>query len=276
MAVSHLGPLLSLLLSASPSVAQEVDRYVQLETDDAVIFMDAGGVAIRVQKTWACRRSNWPPENGADVYNRAQYLAFRNSRIELGNWSEWLCREQAGDVLWSRGIVEAQRKLNMSPDKKPCSPWVPETGQYNREMFEYSRCALAAEVEEARDSYWADMVLRLGPLLRMEPPSTSSDSERARFRAAVLAAAKERQLHESQAGCGRALETLHDYVECKMEGRKAELDGAEQRLLEFSRYVDSLPRGDRILGFQVREMQAQSDAVKQALQRVADIADGAL
>lgn len=271
--------LLALLLThlpvGLPCFAQESARYIQMETEAKYLFLDEGGVAISVEKNWGCRGVDWPPANGTDVYNREQYLGFRERRIADGTWDQWICREQPGDVLWSRAIVEAQRKLNMSADKTPCSPWVPETGRYNREMFEVDRCGLTAEVSAARESYRADMVARLGPVLRMEPPSAPTDEARARFRDGVLAAARARQLRSPQEKCGRTIVTLLELVECKMEAQNSELTAAEQRLTEYDQAVETLPRAGVIGEIQVRELQRQSVAVKKSLNRVLDLADGA-
>lgn len=267
--------LLTLLSGGLPCFAQEPARYIQMETETTFVFMDEGGVALSVEKKWACRNVSWPPANGADVYNRDEYLGFRDRRIAEGTWDQWLCREQPGDIRWSRAIVEAQRKLNMSVDKKPCSPWVPETGGYNREMFDFDRCGLAAEVSEARESYRADMVARLGPVVRIEPPSAPTDDERTRFRDSVLGAARARQLRSPQEGCGRTLITLFEYVECRMEARNTELTVAEQRLTEYSQAVEALPRDGVVREIQVRDLQRQSEAVRNSLSRILDLADGA-
>ncbi len=246
-----------------------------METETKFVFLDEGGVVLSVEKNWGCRHVSWPPAYGTEVYNRDQYLGFRDRRIAAGAWDQWTCREQPGDILWSRAIVEAQRKLNMSADKKPCSVWVPETGRYNREMFEFDLCGLAAEVSAARESYRADMVARLGPVVRMEPPSAPTDEERARFRDSVLGAARARQLSSPQEGCGRTVDTLLDYVECKMEARDAELVVAEQRMTDYSQAVESLPRDGVIREIQVRDLQRQTQSVRDSLNRVLDLSDGA-
>ena len=274
MGAFPLGLLLLILPFSIGPYAQEPPRYIQMETEDSILFLDDEGVAIKAEKTWACRRLDWVAADSKHTFNRARYLSFREARIAEGTWTGWTCQETPGDILWSRAIRDAQRKLNMSAVKKPCSPWVPETGYYNREMFEYSLCALRIDLEAAREDYAGVMALRLGLTLRMEPPSAPSEAELARYRAAVIAAARQHRLLIPTEGCGRTMQTLFDFVECAQERLKAELDDADRLLVEHSRSVESSPRGERLIHSQVREMQEQSAAVKAALDRVLNLSVG--
>lgn len=263
-------PLIALLALPAPGA----ERYIQLETEGAYVFMDSEGVALRVEKMWACRKTDWPASVGAEGYTREQFLAFKERRIADGTWGEWACREYAGDVIWSRGMLDAQRRMNTAADKSACVPWVPETGQYNREMFESSLCELGAAVVGARKDYTADLVLRLGTVLRMEPPTAPSETQRSEYQAEVIAAARGKSLQTRQEGCGRTLATLMEWTECRMGTRAAAVDVAEQSLLRYSELVATLPRAGRLSYIQVQDLQAQADEVRQSVQRASDLSAG--
>lgn len=263
-------PLIALLALSAPGK----ERYVQLETEGAFVFMDSVGVALRVEKMWACRNTGWPASIGAEGYTREQFLGLKERRIADGTWGEWGCQVYAGDVIWSRVMLEAQRKMNMAADKRACAPWVPETGQYNREMFESSLCELGAGVDDARDDYTADLVLRLRTVLRMEPPSAPSETQRSKYQADVIAAARENRLVTRHEGCGRTLATLLEWTECRMAARTAAVDAAEQSLLRYSDSVAALPRAGRVSYIQVRDLQGQADEVRRSVQHAADLATG--
>lgn len=266
--------LLLLLLVAKPAIAASGERLIQLDTEDAIVFMGEEGVVLRVEKVWACRQINWPSAFGADVLNHRQFSAFRASKVADGTWGDWVCQEQPGDVLWSRGVLEAQRKLNLTPNKLPCAPWVPETGQYNREMFEFGRCLLKKRLDDARDAYVDGLVLQLGTILRLEPPARGSDSERAQHRTEVISKARATPLSTPRQGCEKTLGTLFELVECRLQKWDLELLSAEHALQELSKLIDSLPHAGRLSYLQVRDLKSQDDAVKQALQRVGDVAGG--
>lgn len=259
-------PLIALLALPAPGA----EHYIQLDTEGAFVFMDSEGVALRVEKMWACRNTGWPASVGAEGYTREQFLGFKERRIADGTWEQWDCREYAGDVIWSRVMLEAQRKMNTAADKSACVPWVPETGQYNREMFESSLCELRAAVVDARQDYTADLVLRLGTVLRMEPPTAPSETQRSEYQAEVIAAAKEKSLLTRQEGCGRTLATLMEWTECRMSARAATVDAAEQSLLRYSELVATLPRAGRLSYFQVQDLQAQAVEVRRFVERAAD------
>ncbi|TBR26379.1 hypothetical protein EPO15_00235, partial [bacterium] len=138
-AAGDAGFLQSALLSVSfdgAAKAREQTKYIQLETDDAFVFMDEKGVAVRMAKNWACRNNGWAANADPRVFNKPQFEAFKQGQIANGTWKEWVCGEQGGVTVFSRDVQKSQQQMNRAPGKPACAPKVPETGRYNYEMLQ--------------------------------------------------------------------------------------------------------------------------------------------
>lgn len=217
-----------LAFTGSPVDAQTERRYVPLETEDAFIYMDGDGIALRAEKDWACRNIGWGPTADPTVFSNAKYVEFRQGQIDRGTWDQWLCKAVVGPVVFSREVLEAQRKMNMAPGKPDCVPWVPETGRLNWEALAYARCYLSNEVESARRAYRGRMSAALADALDDAP--TSYD--------ALVATAKAAKLPFTLDGCGKPLKTVFDAVACRMQEQDRLLSKAEEYFAAYSERIE--------------------------------------
>ncbi|TPW22004.1 MAG: hypothetical protein FD126_124 [Elusimicrobia bacterium] len=217
------------LLAADCAQGLTSPQYITHETDDAFLYLDERGVAIRADKNWACRRTWWSPDTNPEIFDKQTYQEFRQKQIDMGTWDQWRCQEIVGPVVFSREVREAQRKMNMAPNKPDCVPWVPETGRLNWETLDYARCYVSKEVERARAAYRDRLSATLAEALR---DRTAAYDE-------LVAKAKSERLAFALPGCGKTLRTVHDAAACRMEEEDRLLTKAEGYFAAYSGRIDA-------------------------------------
>jgi hypothetical protein len=214
--------------ACSESTPPANPRYILLETEDAYVYMDEEGVALRADRDWACRNVWWASTADPKIFSSPDFTRFRQGQIDGGTWNQWLCKAVIGPVVFSREILEAQRKLNMAPAKPSCVSWVPETGRLNWEMLDYARCLLTKEVEQARQAYRHRMSSALAEALG--DGTTGFD--------ALVAKARLARLPFSLEGCGKPLKTVLEAVACRMEKQDQLLSKAEEYHANYSARIE--------------------------------------
>lgn len=233
--------LLSIFVSAAnPAYAQTQRLYIPLETDDAFVYMDERGVAVRAEKNFACRNVGWAPTADPKVLSNAKFVEFRQGQIDRGTWDQWICRAVMGPIVFSRGILEAQRKLNMAPNEPSCTLWVPETGRLNWEMLEFDRCALSTQLAAVKASAAREFAARLADLTGTELPEDRLQSDPAQVLEELLPRARAERLDIFAADCGRVVSTVLDLVTCQRRVRQEQLDAAEGLYGAYASRVESL------------------------------------
>lgn len=257
------------LLSHVPGACSEGSSptqpsYVPLETEDAYIYMDDGGVAVRAEKNWSCRNVNWASTSDPKVFSKPDFAQFRQGQIDGGTWNQWLCSAVVGPVVFSREVLEAQRRMNMAPNKPDCVPWVPETGRLNWETLDYARCFLSKEVQAARMAYEN----RLSATLAWEFDDTNLDHS------ALMAKAKATRLPFIQDGCGRQLTSVFDAVVCRLERHDKFLKTAEGFFIGYGQRIDALRGVDPIPQLTATGIAEDAKLVRRYLNRAQRDADG--
>lgn len=254
----------ALLLAAITTNAQIQREYTQLETEDAFVYMDGEGVAVRVMKNWSCRHGAGASNAEPMVLGKEDYAAFRARRIADGTWKQWSCPVVLGPVTFSREVQEAQRKMNMAPNKPDCVPWVPETGRLNWETLDYARCYLSKDAERARSVYKDKFAARLTSIIGDETAGYD----------ALVARAKSTRLAFPHEGCDRSLDTIYDVVACRMERHGQVLLKAEEFFAFYSERVANLRGTDPILQTHATGLSMDADLVRKHLRRAQREADG--
>lgn len=256
-------------LSHMPGVCSEGSsptqhKYVTLETDEAYMFMDEGGVAVRAEKNWACRNVGWASTADPKVFTSPDFARFRQGQIDGRTWDQWLCKAVIGAVVYSREILEAQRRMNMAPDKPDCVPWVPESGRLNWETLDYARCYLGKEVQTGRKAYDD----RFTATLAWELDDETGD------RNALVAKAKGTRLPFVQDGCDRELKSVFDAVVCRLERHDSFLKTAEGFFAGYSQRIDAQRGVDPIPQLTATGIAEDAKLVRRYLNRAQRDADG--
>jgi hypothetical protein len=251
-------------LAADTLLAQTQPRYVQLETDDAFIYMDDGGVAVRAEKNFACRNVGWASTADPKVLSNAAFVAFRQGQIDRATWDQWLCKAVVGPVVFSRGILEAQRKMNMAPDKPDCVSWVPETGRLNWEALDYARCYLSKEVQRAR----ADYKDRTAAALAAGLDEGTAEYE------VLVTKSKKALLPFAVDGCERTLEKVYDVVACRMEPEGRFIERAEGFFAGYAGRIDRLRGTDPIPQTSASGIAEDAKLIREQLYEARREADG--
>lgn len=240
--------LLPLILSvltcaASTAVAQE-SRFIQMETEEAYILMDDEGVAYRYAKNWACRHSGWGTGDEPEVLGYSEFIALRDRSKADGSWELWTCAVRPGPITFSRDLQRAQRRMNSNVPFG--APYVPETGRYSAEMLEYNRISLDAALFAARTDYQVAFVTQLSALLREAPPTAVTRDNAWQILTALTAKATAKKLDRPFEMCGRMVDNVFDYVDCRMTARDSALKKAEEKFAEFQDRLRNL-RGQTII-----------------------------
>lgn len=207
-----------------------------METEDAFLYLDENGVAHKAEKNWACRNVDWASTANPTIYGNDKFAEFRQRQINQVTWNQWVCKAVVGPVIFSRGILEAQRQMNMAPNKPSCVSWVPETGRLNWEALDYARCHVTKEVQRARADYKERTVSALAVAL---------DDRTSEYEVLVLKSKKAR-LAFAVNGCERTLETAYDVVACKMEPEGRFIEKAERFFSEYAARIERLRGTDPI------------------------------
>lgn len=215
---------------ATPSSAQKRANYIQLETDDAFVYMDGEGVAVRIGKIWACRHATWARTEEPLLHTLRQFEQFKSERKAMGDWENWSCGVQPGAVTYSRDVQAAQRALNASPLRPACAPWIPETGRNNWEMLEYDRCLLSEQLALAQAEYSTEFASRLADMLGEGLPENRLRQDAAAVIAELAPKARAKKLGLYDNACDRVVATVYDLVDCRMAGRETALRQAEEDL----------------------------------------------
>lgn len=226
--------------------------------------MDSEGIAIRMEKQWACRQSERPTLSEPLLLEPAAYREFRGRRLALGDWDNWICDIRPGPIIYSREIQKAQAAMNTIPGKPDCAPLVPENGRLNWEMLDYARCYIAKDVQQARETYEAAVTARLSELLR----EGGNDPERVRARA------KETELLRPREGCGKTLRTMFDFAVCELDACERHLIKAEGIFTEYGRRIDKLRDAPTITQSQTDGIAADADLIREVLRRAEREAHG--
>lgn len=257
------------LLSLAPGARSESTsptqrRYVPLETEDAYVYMDEEGVAVRAEKNWACRNVGWASTADPKIFSSPDFARFRQGQINGGTWDQWLCRAVIGPVVFSREILEAQRKMNMAPDKPDCVSWVPETGRLNWEALDYARCYVSKEVVRARAAYRDRFSEALAKAL---------DGRTAPLHELIVAA-KAAKLPFTVKGCGRWLETAFEVAACRMEVQDRLLTEAEGFLANYAERVDARRGIDSLSPSDAAGLAEDAELIRSRLRDAQGEADG--
>lgn len=235
----------ALLLAALASIvhtasAQPSSRYIQMETEDAFLYLDENGVAHKAEKNWACRNVGWASTAEPTIYGASRYPEFRQGQIDRGTWDQWICKVVIGPVIFSRGILAAQRKMNMAPNKLTCTLWVPETGRLNWEMLEYDRCALSRQLTQVKAESAREFAARLADLTGTELPEDRLQSDPAQVVEELLPRARAERLDIFTEDCGLVVATVLDLVTCQRRVKQEHLDAAERMYGIYAGRVESL------------------------------------
>lgn len=250
------------LLNASGSFGQS--RLIPLETEDAYVYMDEEGVALRADKIWSCTRVDRSDGGSPEEFKKAGFDDFRLRQLEAGEWDKWACTVTVGPVSFSREVLEAQRRMNMAPDKPDCTPWVPESGRLNWETLDYARCYVKKEVEGARQDFNARKAATLSALLG----DTTSDFD------SLIAKSKLTKLVRTVEGCGKTLVFVHDYVSCRMDGEDALLTKAEDYYRVYSDRIDARRGRDPVTQIEASGIGEDAKLIQRQLRRARREADG--
>lgn len=239
-------------------------RLITLETEDAFVYMDEEGVSLKADKIWSCKRMDQGEANNPQEFNKAGYDEFRRHQIEDGEWDKWLCSVKVGAVSFSREVREAQRRMNMAPDRPDCAPWVPETGRLNWEALDYARCFVKKEVEAARLNFNARKAAALSGLVG-DPASDFNT---------LVAKSKLTKLQRTVEGCGKTLVFVYDYVSCRMEGEDAILTNAETYYQVYSDRIDARRGHEPLSQMDASGIGEDSKLIRRTLRRAQREADG--
>ena len=256
--------LSALVLAGRPPAVWAQSQYILLESDDAYRYLDERGVAIRAEKNWACRNVGWASTDDSTVFDKDRYTSFRQGQIDRGTWNQWKCKEIVGPVVFSREILEAQRKMNMAPDKPDCVSWVPETGRLNWESLDYARCYVGKEVQNARTAYENRLAAALA--WELDDAVAGRDS--------LIAKAKATRLPFIQDGCGRPLKTVYDAVVCRLERHDEFLKKAEDSFSAYGQRIDSLRGMDPVPQLTATGIAEDVKLIRRYLGRAQREADG--
>lgn len=256
--------LAALILIVNTASAQPSSRYILHETEDAFLYLDENGVAHKAEKNWACRNVGLASTSTPTVYNNAKYAEFRQGQIDRGTWNQWTCKAVVGPVIFSRGILEAQRQMNMVPDKPDCVSGVPENGRLNWEALDYARCYVAKEVQRAR----ADNKDRTASALAVALDDRTSEYE------VLVSKSKIARLAFAVDGCERTLESVYDVVSCKMEPEGRLIEKAERYFSEYAERIERLRGTDPILQTTAAGIAEDAKLIREQLSEARREADG--
>lgn len=263
----------ALVLAASSASARADKRYVQLETSDAFVYMDGEGVAVRVEKNWACRNVGWASTAEPTIYGKEGFTRFWDIQIANGTDFQWNCTIIAGPVVYSREVQRAQREMNASPKRPAQARRIPETGRYNWEMLDYTRLVLSAEIREARRIYEGQVIAAyldfLSAVVAEERIQRDPDAVIAELSAKGMA----RRLDIQDPHCGRIVATVHDAVTCRLADRETRLLAAEDSYKDYADIVNGL---DGHSAISAGEAQAVNLAARQVQRRLARFEAAAL
>jgi hypothetical protein len=267
------------LLSHVPGVCSEGSsptqrRYVPLETEDAYIYMDDGGVAVRAEKNWSCRNVNWASTSDPKVFSKPDFAQFRQGQIDGGTWNQWMCKAVVGAVVYSRGIRDAQRKMNAWHLRPDCAPWVPETGRNNWEMLEYDRCLLSEQLAFAQVEFSVEFAARLADILGESIPDARLRQDTKELIAELSAKARKKKLGLYDSSCDKVVPMACDFVECRLAGRRAALRKVEDFLPRHAERVAAQRGRDGIEQSRMDGIAADAASVRRLLRTVLGEAEG--
>lgn len=259
--------LLSVLVLTTNAVYAQSGRHlVTLETEDAYIYMDEGGVAIRAEKNWACRNVGWASTADPKIMDNARFRAFRDSQITNATWDQWICTTAPGPVTFSREVQKAQQEMNASPKRPAQARRIPETGRYNWEMLDYSRLVLSSEVGDARRVYAEQVIAAFLDFLPAEVAATRIERESDAVIAELSEEGKAKSLNINDPICGRVVANVYDAVTCRMHERETRLRAAAE---SYRAYADMVIGLNGRATISTEEAQAANLAARQVKRRLA-------
>ncbi|MDE2492115.1 MAG: hypothetical protein KGM24_14805, partial [Elusimicrobia bacterium] len=140
-------------------------------------------------------------------------------------------------TVYNRQLQQNQHKMNM--DRPPQVPFIPETGRYNPETFEYSYWRLKNQYDALSDGLHRDRMLALAELLGIANQFRSDTwlSDK-RLEADIEAQAKAKFYRHH----GKDY-SVWDIVEPKFRQREAYLQGAATRVARFKSDMDEVEAG---------------------------------
>lgn len=246
--------------------ARDPAKYVQLETEDAFVFMDENGVAVRMAKNWACRNTGWGPGSEPRLFNKPQFDSFKAGQIAAGTWDQWLCGEQGGVTTFSRDVQKSQQQMNRAPGKPACAPKVPETGRYNYEMLKYSDCLLEQDVDRSRRGYKIDMIVKLATMLG----ENVTEDQILKQTDKLFADLKAKGLKKSAGGkydhyCEKNIDNYYQLAECKLAKRDEYVKKAEEAYKAYRQRVEGYKGRDTITQQEIQALTADEGLVKKYL-----------
>lgn len=236
--ILRIALILTICAFAAVPLAAQKRNYIRMETEDTFLLLDDNGLAFKYAKNWACRHLSWAPTSTPTLYNYTDFISFKERQKAQGTWQDWICAEQPGVVIFSRDLQQAQRRMNSNAPFG--APHVPETGRYNAEMLEYNWVVLVASVFAGRSEYQIAFVAQLASLMREEPPALVTKDNAKEILAALAPKAKAKLLERPLERCGKTVENVYDYVECRMAAQDALLKQAEERLRSYQERVNRL------------------------------------
>lgn len=269
MGPRFLGVLAFAIFLAVPSPNAQTQRpYVQLETEDAFIYMDDTGVAIRVEKNWACKNIGWASTADPKILDKERFASFRDGQITYGTWNQWICAVIPGPVVYSRDVQKAQREMNASPKRPAQARHVPETGRYNSEMLDYVRIVLASEVQEARRTYEGQLIAAYRDFIPVEVSAARIQNDPDAVIVDLSAQGKALRLHLRDPVCGRVVATVHDAVTCRFAEREIRLRAVEDSYKAYADIVNALSGRSVITATEAQAVNIAARRVKRSLARL--------
>lgn len=263
----RLSTALLILAAVIPSWAAPLQTpvYTQFVTDDSIVYMDERGVAVRIEKLWACRRRGWARASEPLVMTPGELEAFKTTRIPSGDWADWICDVTPGKVTYSRGIEEAQRKLNAAQDKLPCTPHIPETGRNNWEMLEYTRCRVADELANARRELDSELAARLEDYVHAGVPAARIQSEPKAVIAELTPKAKAIPFGLYVNECDSVPAAAFELAQCGLAAHEGAYKEAQRLYAAYAGRVARFRGGDAIPQAEMNSVRDDALAVRRRL-----------
>ncbi|TPW20302.1 MAG: hypothetical protein FD126_1821, partial [Elusimicrobia bacterium] len=261
--------LQSALLSVSfdgANKARDQAKYIQMDTEDSFLFLDEKGVAVKMAKNWACRRTDWSPQSNPKVMNKPEYQAFREAHKASGDWDSWVCGEQGGVTTFSRDVQKSQHQMNRAPNKPACAPKVPETGRYNYEMLKYSDCLLQQDVDRSRRGYKIDLIVKLATMLseNVTEDRILKDTDKL-LGELTLKGSKKKIDNRFDHYCNKVVKNYLELAECKLAKRDEHVKKAEEAYKAYAARVETYHERDTITTPEIQGLQADEGLVKKYL-----------
>jgi len=251
-AAAALQPTFDALRAKGPYTPQSAQNSAKLVKQVNAQLNDilAGGAGGDAEDTARSGAQMQAALSGAAVADPPKLTDMRQVRTPTGYDffdSKGLAYEinEHNATVYNRELQQNQHKMNQHP--QPGAPFVPETGRYNNETFQYSYVAIKNQYDQLYDGMRRDRMIALAELLG----KSGQFRDDMWFTDKTLEADLIAQAKKTTYRSGERVYSVWDIVESHFRQREASLKQAQAAVARYNTDMDSLIRslrGNPVIG----------------------------